>query len=208
MSEIILTGRTLGFANCYIIGDPATRAAAVIDPGADDPWVKATLEQHGLTLRYILLTHSHGDHIIGVPSVKQWSGAPVLIHAAEEQMLRDAERNFSAMMGAPVAVQADRLLVDGEALTVGGLELQVLHTPGHSPGGVSLYLAEQGLVFSGDALFAGSIGRTDIPGAEPEKLIPGIKAKLLTLPPATVVYPGHGDATTIGDEAEYNPFLA
>ena len=208
MSEMVLAARTLGIANCYILGCAATREAAVIDPGVDDPWIKATLAQHGLTLRYILLTHSHGDHIMGIPATKAWSGVPVLLHRAEDYMLKDPMQNFSAMMGAPTGVTADRLIEDGELITLGQLTLEVRHTPGHSPGGVSYYLAAQGVVFTGDALFAGSVGRTDFPGCDASLLVPGIKAKLLTLPKETVVYSGHGPATTIGDEAEYNPFLS
>lgn len=210
MSELILASRALGpiGANCYVIGDPVTRLAAVIDPGAGDPWIHATVRQHGLKVQYILLTHSHGDHIMGIDSVHTWSRAPVAIHGAEAEMLADPMRNFSALMGQPTAVQADRLLKHGDTLALGELRIEVRHTPGHSPGGVSFYLPAQGLVFSGDALFAGSVGRTDIPGAEPEKLVPGIKAQLLTLPGETTVYPGHGPATTVADEAEYNPFLA
>lgn len=208
MDEIILAGHTLGMANCYIVGCAQTKEAAVIDPGTDDPWIRATLAEHGLNLRYILLTHSHGDHIMGVPATRAWSGAPVLIHGAEDHMLRDPMQNFSAMMGAPTGLAADRFVADGEVIPLGNLRLEVRHTPGHSPGGVSYYLAAQGIVFSGDALFAGSIGRTDFPGCDAALLVPAIKAKLLTLPKETVVYSGHGGATTIGDEAEYNPFLA
>ncbi len=207
MSEVVLATRTLGMANCYIVGCAVTRKAAVIDPGVDDPWIKATLEKHGLNLRYILLTHSHGDHIMGIPATRAWSGAPVWLHGAEDYMLKDPRQNFSAMMGSPTGVTADRFVEDGELIPLGQLTLEVRHTPGHSPGGVSYYLAAPGIVFTGDALFAGSIGRTDIPGSDASLLVPGIKAKLLTLPRETVVYSGHGPATTIGDEAEYNPFL-
>ncbi|HEY3368044.1 MAG TPA: MBL fold metallo-hydrolase [Symbiobacteriaceae bacterium] len=194
--------------NCYIVACPQTNACAVIDPGVPDPWVKRTLADHGLKPVAIILTHGHLDHIGGVAWVREFTGAPVLVHTADAPMLTDPVRNGSAAFGGLVtAPPPDRLLADGETITVGKLELQVLHTPGHTPGGICLYIRDGGHLITGDTLFAGSIGRTDLPGGSFETLIRSIREKLLTLPDETTVYPGHGPATSIGDERAYNPFL-
>jgi hydroxyacylglutathione hydrolase len=192
--------------NCYIIACPQTGEAAVIDPGSPDPWVEATLKQHGLRPAQIILTHGHLDHIGGVADVKRATGAAVAVHGDDAPMLTDAVRNGSAYFGMPVvAPPPDKLLRDGDVVTVGNLKLAVLHTPGHTPGGICLYTP--GHLIAGDTLFAGSIGRTDLAGGDYRTLIDSIRTKLLGLPADTVVYPGHGESTTIGDEAEYNPFL-
>lgn len=198
----------LGQANCYIVGCSATHEAVVIDPGADDPWIERTLQELGLTLVQIVLTHGHIDHIVGVPALKARHGAPVVIHPAEAAALTDPSVNFSSLFGQPfVADPADAFLNEGDVLRVGTtVEMQVVHTPGHSPGSVSLIMSDR--VISGDALFAGSIGRTDLPGGDFETLIRSIKEKLLTLPADTQVFPGHGPPTTVADEKAYNPFVA
>lgn len=201
-------GRGLGplETNCYIVACPETGASAVIDPGAPDPWIRQTAATHGLKPSRIILTHAHLDHIGGVAWVKGWTGAPVWIHPADEAMLQSPRLNGSASFGSPISAPApDRLLQDGEIIALGNLSLQVLHTPGHTPGGICLYTP--GHLIAGDTLFAGSIGRADLPGGSFEALIQSIRTKLLPLPPETVVYPGHGPTTTIGDEKEYNPFL-
>lgn len=205
---MLVWSRELGdFAtNCYIIACPQTRACAVVDPGVPDPWIKRTLSEQGLTPSLILLTHGHVDHIGGVEWVKAQSGAPVWVHPADEPMLRDPRLNSSAFFGAPItAPPPDRLLNEGDTVTLGNLTFQVLHTPGHTPGGICFYTP--GHLIAGDTLFAGSVGRTDLAGGNWESLIRSIRTKLLPLPPETVVYPGHGPTTTIGDEKEYNPFL-
>jgi glyoxylase-like metal-dependent hydrolase (beta-lactamase superfamily II) len=198
--------------NCYIIACTETGASAVIDPGVPDPWIRETLEAGGLKPSQILLTHGHLDHIGGIASVKALTGAPVAVHGEDAPMLTDAMRNGSAYFGMPVvAPPPDRLLRDGAEVAVGNLRFKVLHTPGHTPGGICFYLApagdEPGHLFAGDTLFAGSIGRTDLEGGDHDALIRSIREKLLPLPKETVVYPGHGPTTTIGDEAEYNPYL-
>lgn len=193
--------------NCYIVACPETKKAMVVDPGTPDPWIKKSLAQYGMQVELILLTHGHLDHIGGVEWVKSWSGAPVWIHEADSKYLTSPALNGSALFGQPIiAPKADRLLRGSEQIGVGNLSFQVLHTPGHTPGGISLYTP--GHLIAGDTLFAGSIGRTDLAGGSHATLIKAIKEKLLPLPPETVVYPGHGPTTSIGDEKEYNPFLA
>lgn len=194
--------------NCYIVACPETKACAVIDPGVPDPWIRRTLTDHGLKVETIILTHGHLDHIGGVGWVKELTQAPVLIHAGDAPMLDNPRLNGSAAFGDHVvAPAADRLLQGGDRIAVGKLTFEVIHTPGHTPGGICLYLREEGRVISGDTLFAGSIGRTDLPGGSFPTLISAIKERLLTLPGDTEVFPGHGPSTTIGDEQEYNPFL-
>ncbi len=205
---MLIWSRELGeFAtNCYIIACPQTRESAVIDPGVPDPWIKRTLAEQGLKPSLILLTHGHVDHIGGVAWVKSFTGAPVWVHPLDQPMLADPQLNGSAFFGEPItAPTPDRLLSEGDTVTVGNLVFQVLHTPGHTPGGICFYTP--GHLIAGDTLFAGSVGRTDLVGGNWESLMRSIREKLLPLPPATMVYPGHGGTTTLGDEKEYNPFL-
>lgn len=194
-------------SNCYIVACPETQRAMVIDPGTPDPWIKKTVAQFGLKVELILLTHGHLDHIGGVEWVKSWSQAPVWIHEGDSKYLTSPALNGSALFGQPiVAPRADRLLRGGDRVSVGSLSFEVLHTPGHTPGGISLFTP--GHLIAGDTLFAGSVGRTDLAGGDHATLIRSIKEKLLPLPEDTCVYCGHGPTTTIGDEKEYNPFIA
>jgi len=178
--------------NCYVVGCEETREAAVIDPGMDsereaEP-ILDFIKQNNLHIKYIINTHGHPDHVAGNAIIKKATGAPILIHESNSEN-----------------VQADTKLHDGNILQVGTLKLAVLHTPGHTPDGISL-LGEN-LVFTGDALFAGSVGRTDFLGGSYEELMRSIKTKLLSIPDSFKVYSGHGPSTTIGDEKKYNPFL-
>lgn len=193
-------------ANCYIIGCPETRLAVVVDSGDEGRRILSHVQKHGLRVLYIINTHGHLDHIGANGAVKEATGAQILIHSGDAPMLTDPALNFSKFMGHPIAgPPADRLVQDGDVLQVGTLRLNVIHTPGHTPGGICLLIGDH--LITGDTLFAGSIGRTDFPGGSHETLIESIKEKLLILPDETRVYPGHGPESTIGEEREGNPFL-
>jgi hydroxyacylglutathione hydrolase len=196
--------------NCYIVGCEETKEAIVIDPGFDrDREAKEVLnfiEQNDLHVKYIVNTHGHADHTAGNGIIKKATGAPILIHEDDAIMLTTVAKTLSRVFGLRVtSPPADRTLQDGNVIQVGRTKLVVLHTPGHSRGGISL-LGED-FVFTGDTLFAGSIGRTDFPGASFEEIIHSIKTKLVTLPDHFKAYPGHGPPTTIGEEKKHNPFL-
>jgi glyoxylase-like metal-dependent hydrolase (beta-lactamase superfamily II) len=192
--------------NCYIVGDETTRETMVIDPGGDARAILDTLRHGRLTPSAIVATHAHFDHLLALEEVRQQTRAPFFLHADEAPALANASlgaRLFGFVFGQPAP--ADRLLRDGDQVRVGALALKVLHTPGHSPGGICL--AYDNGVFVGDTLFQGGIGRTDLPGGDYAMLMRSIRDKLLMLPDETRVYPGHGDATTIGEERQRNPFL-
>ncbi|HOU35951.1 MAG TPA: MBL fold metallo-hydrolase [Candidatus Omnitrophota bacterium] len=192
--------------NCYVVAAGKNREALVIDPGADAGQIKKALSRHSCTAGLVVNTHGHYDHI----GADGDFGVPVAVHRSDADMLYDGRKNYSAIFGISFKVKNPvRYVEDGELLEVGGVSLRVLHTPGHSPGGISLLLEkpQSGIVFTGDALFAGSIGRTDLGGSQ-EALLRSIREKLLVLPDETVVYPGHGPSTTIGQERRGNPFLS
>jgi len=193
--------------NCYLVGDEATRKGAVIDPGGDPDATLAAIESEGLTIEYILNTHAHFDHIAANEALHTATGALLALHPADMELLTAG--GGGEWFGLPSASggHPDVQIRDGQELTVGRLRLKVLHTPGHSPGHVAFYLANEGVLFAGDALFQNGIGRTDLPGGDYATLIASIRRRLLTLPDETVVYPGHGPRTTIGAERKHNPFL-
>lgn len=192
--------------NCYLFGCAETRRAIVIDPGAEGDRIRRELAKQGYELDKVVLTHGHGDHIMALREVLAGSEAGVLIHSADVALLRDAEQNLSTLIGQTFEFdQPLTELADGQEIRVGNRTLQVLHTPGHTRGGICL--AGEGFVFSGDTLFLGGIGRTDLPGGSLPVLRESIRNKLLALPDDTRVYPGHGPETTIGTERAENPYL-
>ena len=203
--------------NCSIIGDPETREALVVDPGDEAGRILELLAKHALTVKAIVSTHAHIDHVGGLRKMQQATGAPVLMHGDDMELYRHLDVQAAWIgMRAPDPASVDKLLREGDTLRWGRFEANVLHTPGHTPGSISLYLAPQpqtkaraeaGRLLAGDTLFAGSIGRTDLWGGSPEQILRSIHQKLLILPDETIVYPGHGAATTIGEERAGNPFL-
>lgn len=196
-------------ANCYIVGSEKTKEGMIIDPGAEAETIMESVRQLGLTIKLIVATHAHPDHIMALRQAEEATEAPFALHEAEaEGGIMQAMSDMLGMMmpgsfGAPP--KPERLLKDGDIIEVGELRFTVLHTPGHSPGGISLY--GHGVVFSGDTLFNFGIGRTDFPGCSHKKLMDSIHNKLMSLPDETVVLPGHGPQTTIATERKYNPFL-
>ena len=196
--------------NCYIVGCEETKEGAIIDPGGDADRILATVEETGLRIKYVINTHGHFDHILANRKVVEATGAKLAIHPKDEPMLLaklSGLANFFGLGGIIPSPSPDLLLEEGDELLVGKLRFKVLHTPGHSPGSVSLYNDEEGVVFAGDVLFNGGIGRTDLPGGSYRTLMESIRSKLLALPDETIVYPGHGPPTTIGKERRSNPFL-
>lgn len=192
--------------NCYIVGDDKTRQVVVIDPGGNAREILDTLRHGRLTPVAIVATHAHFDHLLALDEVRAQTRAPFLLHANEAPVLATATIGAQFFgFAIPQPAPADRLLHEGDEVRAGSIALKVLHTPGHSPGGICL-LRDQ-CVFVGDTLFQGGIGRVDLPGGDYAALMRSIRDKLLTLPDDTAVYPGHGDATTIGEERQLNPFL-
>ena len=193
-------------ANCYILADEETREAVVIDPGGEGDRIFGVIKQEGLKVIYIVNTHAHIDHIGANDILRRRTGASLLIHADDVHLLKDAGLNLSSMLGeGREFLPPTKLLKDSDEVRINNFCLHVLHTPGHTPGSVCLYSGSE--VFTGDTLFAGSVGRTDLPGGSFEKLQRSIQEKLLILPNEVMVYPGHGPDTTIGKEKRSNPFI-
>lgn len=192
-------------ANCYLVSDGTSPDCLIVDPGGEADRVLACCEQLGVQPRLIVLTHGHVDHMAAAATVKAATGAPVLIHAADREFVENPHPYWVQLVGGaePVAVDAD--LTDGQVLSVGALSLRVLHTPGHSPG--SVCLLTDGALFTGDTLFAGSVGRTDLPGGSLTQLEASLRRLLAETTPDTVVYAGHGPQSTMGEEADTNPWL-
>jgi glyoxylase-like metal-dependent hydrolase (beta-lactamase superfamily II) len=190
-------------SNCYIVGSESDNAGIIIDPGAEAKHILEEVNKLGLDIMCIALTHGHMDHIGAVKGIKEATGAQVAVHADDAKFLR--RLSLSTLYNRSFPAPPDRLLADGDTINAGDLHFTVLHTPGHSPGGICLL--GHGVLFSGDTLFNYGIGRTDFPGGSHSQLINNIRTKLLTLPDDTPVYPGHGPETTVGTERRGNPFL-
>jgi hydroxyacylglutathione hydrolase len=204
--EILTVGMLA--CNCSVFGDEQTREAIVVDPGDDIERVLEVVARHGLTVKAIVITHAHIDHIGGAAKLKQATGAPVYMNEndAELQKMMDLQ---AAWLGVPTpdAVEIDTAAKDGDRLAIGATEFLVLHTPGHTQGSISLWIPSEKKLVAGDTLFRDSIGRTDLPGGDGRQILQSIHDKLLKLPEETVVIPGHGDNTSIGREKEFNYFL-
>ena len=207
---MILEALTVGplQENCYLVGDEGMGAGALVDPGDEAARIALAVEQTGLEIDRILITHAHIDHVGAVAALVDEYACPVLMHAEAEPMLQQLPihaRMMGLRFGKVPAV--DRHIEDEEVLEVGALRLRALYTPGHAPGHLAFYVEGAGLVLSGDTLFAGSVGRTDLFGGDMDLLMRSINQRLMTLPDETRVYSGHGPQTTIGDERAHNPFL-
>lgn len=192
--------------NCYIVYSEKTKEAMIIDPGGDAGRILASIGNAGLHVKYIVNTHGHADHVLANMKIKEATGAELLVHKEDAGMLTNPQLNLSTFIGGgAVCGPADKVLTDGDTLDIGELTFAVLHTPGHTPGGISLYC--EGFLFSGDTLFAESVGRSDFPGGSHRQLVESIRQKLMVLDDQVKVYPGHGPETTIGWERRMNPFI-
>ena len=193
--------------NCYILGSESSREGMIIDPGDEAREILKSVEDLGLDIKVIVLTHGHLDHIGALKEVAEATGAEVAIHRSDAEPLQGQYHSLGAMFGLayPVPSPPERLLEEGDTLDIGELRFSVLYTPGHTPGGICLL--GEGVVFTGDTLFNSGIGRTDLPGGSYTELMNSIHDKLLALTDDTVVYPGHGPSSTIGAERRSNPFL-
>jgi hydroxyacylglutathione hydrolase len=194
--------------NCTLLANLESREAMVVDPGDEIADILARLARHHLTLKQIVVTHAHIDHIGGAAQLKRVTGAPVLFHQADLPILDMLEMQAGWLgIPTPEKVTLDQSANDGLATGIPGLEAEVIHTPGHTPGSICLLFPKQELLLAGDTLFAGSVGRTDLPGGDTQTLLHSIHTRVLLLPERTLVVPGHGEETTLGQERETNPFL-
>jgi hydroxyacylglutathione hydrolase len=194
--------------NCSIIGDETTHEAMVIDPGDDIADMLAILQKHNLQVKQIVITHAHIDHVGGAMKLKAATGAPILLNQNDYALLKmlDVQATWIGVAD-PGEVAIDSSISTGDSVSAGGLKANVLHTPGHTEGSICLYFPAEKKLIAGDTLFAGSIGRTDLPGGSMQKIMRSLRDTVLALPDETVVVPGHGELTTIGEERESNPFL-
>ncbi len=194
--------------NCYIAGCEETQEGVIIDPGGHPQRILSALEESGLTIRYVLNTHCHFDHMGANADIVTATGAPLALHPQEIPLLK--ARGGASLFGVQVqpSPPPDVELTGGETLTVGRLRFQVLHTPGHSPGGLTFYVEEELAAFDGDLLFARGVGRTDLPGGDWDTLTHSIQTVLFAMPDETAIYPGHGPSTTVGQEKRSNPWMS
>jgi len=194
--------------NCSIVGDPVSHEAMVIDPGADVSEILAIVARHGLKVKQIVVTHAHMDHVGGAMELKKATGAPILLNENDAALVAmlPVQAQWLGMRD-PGKVEIDGSPKSGDKVTAGSLSGEILLTPGHTEGSLCLYFAPEKTLFAGDTLFAGSIGRTDLPGGSYEKILRSLHNQVLALPDDVIVVPGHGPLTTIGEEREENPFL-
>jgi glyoxylase-like metal-dependent hydrolase (beta-lactamase superfamily II) len=194
--------------NCSVVADETTREAMVIDPGDEIDRILQIVEQHGLSVKQIVVTHAHIDHVGGAAKLKRLTGAPILINKNDSTLLKMLAIQAAWVgMASPEKVHIDQDLADGDVIKTGSLVSTVMHTPGHTEGSVCLYFAPEQKLIAGDTLFAGSIGRTDLPGGSFRKIMNSLHHRVLALPDETIVIPGHGPLTTIAEERATNPFL-
>ena len=194
--------------NCSIFGDEQSREAIVIDPGDEIDNITAVLDRHNLRVKAIVVTHAHIDHVAGAHKLRQLTGAPVYMNENDRELLNTLDVQAGWLgMDTPQRTEVDELAADGTVLRLGSAQFQVIHTPGHTQGSLSLLIPQESKLIAGDTLFRDSIGRTDLPGGNSRQILSSIKTRLLGLPEETIVIPGHGPNTTIGREKERNPFL-
>lgn len=193
--------------NCYIVGDSDTKEAIVIDPGGDVDLIVQDIAEAGLKITALIATHAHFDHVLAAEALREKTGAPFYLHQEDKPVLQWLQASGQMFLGIelPPPPDVDTTPSEGDLLVAGGVEFQVIHTPGHSPGSISLL--GDGALFAGDTLFAGSVGRTDLPGGDTKTLVNAVRNKLFALDDTLPVYPGHGPATTLGEEKRSNPFV-
>lgn len=193
--------------NCYVVGDAATKEAIVIDPGGDADELAAEIAAQGLRITALVATHAHFDHVLAVQRLHEVTGAPFILHDSDVPLLAWMQASGRMFLGVdlPAPPKVDASPAEGDVVSAGDVRLEVVHTPGHSPGSISLLAPEA--LFSGDTLFAGSVGRTDLPGGDTNALVDAVRKKLFTLDPDIPVYPGHGPPTTLAIERVHNPFV-
>lgn len=201
LKRIKLNVGNVGETNCYIIQDEKTKETIVIDPGGETNKILEMLDALQANVKYILLTHCHGDHIAGVKELKEKCGGKVLIYIEDAPGLKDPLINLSGYIGiGEIILEADSRLNDNDLIHIGDMEFKVIHTPGHTKGGICLYLENEKILFSGDTIFRGSWGRTDLPTGSFEEIINSITERIMTLPEDTIIYPGHGKSTMVKEE--------
>ena len=193
--------------NCYLMINEETKELIIVDPATCPDYVVSHIKSNGYTPKAILLTHAHFDHVMGIDGWVKEFGIPVYLHEDEKKLLEDPELNLSGVFGSSYSYTDTQCLKDGQEMNIAGFVFKVIHTPGHTCGGCCYYCEEEGILISGDTLFYHSVGRSDFPTGSMGTLVRSIKEKLFCLPDDVMVYPGHDDATCIGDEKKYNPFV-